>query len=93
MAMPAPSPPQANPPPPIPSMPDISATLTNYLNQFSTWCRRGFAAKLNANVALPFVLLQAYDAPAGTIPKVFRLEVDSAGTLSATPVPLGGGGS
>jgi hypothetical protein len=79
------------PPPDLPSMPDVSATLTGYLRNFSLWCRHGFADKLSGSTAQPGVMLQAYDAPAGTTPKVFLIQVNSAGAISATPVPLGGG--
>jgi hypothetical protein len=92
MAGPAtPIPQQQHPPPPIPSDPSLSSTLTNYLTQFSAWCRNGFADKLKSNVANPGVLLQAYDAPSGTTPKVFMIQVSTAGAIVATPVALGGG--
>ena len=55
------------------------------------WCRNGFAAKLKANTALPGVMLQAHDAPAGTNPPVFHLKVNSDGTLASVPVALGSG--
>lgn len=86
----APTPPQAHAPPPLPNDPSISTVLSNFLNQFSTWCRNGFAAKLNANVALPGIMLQAYDAPAGTTPNVYLLRVSQNGNFVGTPVPLGG---
>jgi hypothetical protein len=89
--MPASLPTGAQPPPNLPNMPDVSTTLTNYLRGFSLWCRQGFAAQLRANVALPGVLLQAHDAPAGTTPAVFIIQVTTAGTIVATRVPLGGG--
>lgn len=81
----------ARPPPPLPSDPSLSPTLVNYLTQFSLWCRNGFADKIKSNVAQPGLLLQANDAPAGTTPPVFHLQVKSDGTLVATPVPLGSG--
>jgi hypothetical protein len=79
------------PPPDLPSMPDVSDTLSNYLRTFSLWCRHGFADKISGSTAQPGMLLQANDAPAGTTPKVFLIHVNSAGAISATPVPLGGG--
>lgn len=79
------------PPPDLPSMPEVSNTLSDYLRTFSLWCRHGFADKISGTTALPGVLLQAYDAPAGTIPAVFLIQVNSAGAISATPVALGGG--
>jgi hypothetical protein len=86
----APTPPLAQPPPPIPSDPTISNALSNYLTQFSLWCRRGFAAQLKNNVGLPGILLQANDAPSGTIPVVYQLGVDTAGELTLAPVPFSG---
>jgi hypothetical protein len=86
------SPPQARPPPPLPNDPTLSTVLSNYLNQFSLWCRQGFAAKLNSNVALNGILLQANDAPPGQAPAVWLLQVQTNGTFVATPVPLGGPG-
>ena len=79
------------PPPDLPSMPDVSDTLTGYLRNFSLWCRHGFADKISGSTAQPGLLLQANDAPAGTTPKVFLLQVNSAGAISATPMPLGTG--
>jgi hypothetical protein len=79
------------PPPDLPSMPDVSSTLTSYLRNFALWCRHGFADKLSASNALPGVMLQAYDAPAGTTPKVFLIQVSTAGAITATAIPLGGG--
>jgi hypothetical protein len=86
-----PTAPTEQPPPDLPSMPDVSATLTTYLRTFALWCRNGFQDRLPAHQALPGVLLQAYDAPAGNNPKVFMVQVNSAGVVSAVAVPLGGG--
>jgi hypothetical protein len=85
------APQQQHPPPPLPNDPSISNTLSNYLTQFSTWCRNGFADKVKSNVANPGILLQANDAPAGTTPKVFMIQVTTAGAIVATPMPLGSG--
>jgi hypothetical protein len=90
VATPGASPPQARPPPPLPNDPTITNLLSNYLNQFSLWCRQGFAAKLNANTALSGIMLQASDAPAGEIPAVFLLQVQSDGTVVTTLVTTGG---
>ena len=79
------------PPPDLPSMPDVSDTLSNYLRTFSLWCRHGFADKISGSTAQPGLLLQANDAPAGAIPAVFLLQVKTDGTIVATPQPLGGG--
>jgi hypothetical protein len=79
------------PPPDLPSMPDVSTTLTGYLRNFSLWCRHGFADKISGTTAQPGFMLQAYDAPAGTTPKVYIIRVNTAGAISATPIALGGG--
>ena len=81
----------SHPPPPLPSDPSLTPTLVNYLAQFSLWCRQGFADKIKSNVAQPGLLLQASDAPAGTTPPVFMLQVKSDGTLVAIQVAIGGG--
>jgi hypothetical protein len=86
----SPTPPTAHPPPPLPNDPSVSSVMSNYLQQFSRWCRQGFAAKLNANVALPGIMLQANNAPSGVVPNVWLLQVNQNGTFVATPVPLGG---
>jgi hypothetical protein len=79
------------PPPDVPSMPDVSTTLTQYLRNFALWCRHSFADKISGSTAQPGILLMASDAAAGTAPKVFMITVNSAGAISATLVPLGGG--
>ena len=79
------------PPPDLPNMPDVSTTLSNYLRTFSLWCRHGFADKISASTAQPGLLLQANDAVAGTIPAVFLIQVQTDGTIVATPQPLGSG--
>ena len=79
------------PPPDLPNMPDVSTTLTGYLRNFSLWCRHGFADKISGTTAQPGLMLQAYDAPAGTTPKVYIVRVNTAGAISATPIALGGG--
>jgi hypothetical protein len=75
------------PPPDLPSMPDVSDTLSNYLRTFSLWARHGFADKISATTAAPGVMLQATDDPT----KIFMLQVNAAGTISAVAIPLGGG--
>ena len=90
VATPSTTGPTARPPPPLPSDPAISNTLSNYLQQFSLWCRQGFAAKLNANTALTGILMQAANAPAGTVPNVYLLQVSQAGVLAVTLVAPGG---
>ena len=91
MAAPAPTPVGSQPPPALPSIPDVSDTLINYLRNFSLWCRNGFAAQLKGNTALPGIMLQANDPPAGTTPAVFMLQVQTDGTIVAIPMPLGSG--
>jgi hypothetical protein len=89
----APKPPSASlqPPPDLPSDPQMSTQLSGYLRNFSLWCRNMFQDRLPANTALPGVLLQAYDATPGTNPNVFLIRVNSAGAISATQVALGEG--
>lgn len=79
------------PSPNLPEMPGVNPSLINYLHSFALWSRHGFADKVSATVAQPGIMLLANDAPAGTTPKVFRIEVTSAGAVVATPVPIGGG--
>jgi hypothetical protein len=87
----SPTPQPSHPPPPLPNDPTISSVLSNYLQQFSLWCRNGFADKMKTNVAHSGIMLQAIDAPPGTAPAVWLLQVQTNGTFVATPVPLGGG--
>ena len=79
------------PPPDLPAMPDVSNTLSNYLRTFSLWCRHGFADKISGTTAQPGLMLLASDAPAGSAPAVFMIQVKTDGTIIATPIPLGGG--
>lgn len=85
--MATPSSPVAQPPPDLPSMPDVSDTLSGYLRTFSLWCRHGFADKLSVSTATSGILLQATDDPT----KIFLLQVNAAGAITAIAVPLGGG--
>jgi hypothetical protein len=75
------------PPPDLPSMPDVSTTLAGYLRNFALWAKNGFADKLSISTAAPGLLLQATDDPT----KVFMLTVDAAGTVTATAMALGTG--
>jgi hypothetical protein len=77
------------PPPDLPGMPDASPALTNYLRTFALWAKNGLANKPDTRTAQPGILLHANDAPAGTTPKVFSLEVKSDGTLVAVPIAIG----
>jgi hypothetical protein len=89
--MATPTPRTIQPPPDLPNLPEASSSLSNYLRNFALWCRHGFADKVSATAAQPGVMLSAYDAPAGTIPKVFMVRVNSAGVVSTINIPLGGG--
>jgi hypothetical protein len=84
-----PTPVTPQPPPDIPGMPDASPALTNYLRTFSLWAKNGLAGKHNTQTAAPGILLMANDAPAGTTPTVFSLEVKTDGTVVAVPVAIG----
>ena len=75
------------PPPELPSDPKTSDVLSQYLRTFALWCRHGFADKISATTAAPGVMLQATDDPT----KIFMLQVNAAGTISAVAIPLGGG--
>jgi hypothetical protein len=86
-----PTSPGEQPPPPLPGVTGLNEQMNNYLRAFSLWCRNGFRAKLDSGVALPGIMLQANDAPAGTAPAVWYLEVNTAGSFIASPVPLGKG--
>ena len=86
-----PTPRTLQPPPDLPAMSDVSDTLSQYLRTFSLWCRHGFADKISGSTAQPGLMLQANDAPAGTVPKVFMIQVTSAGAIVATQIALGSG--
>ena len=88
------------PPPDLPSMPDVSTTLSQYLRTFSLWCRNGFADKISGTTAQPGLMLQAYDATTGALtPFVYLVgvkvtvtgNVPSAPTVTFTLQPLGSG--
>jgi len=85
-----PTAPAEQPPPNLPDLPE-TPQLGNYLRTFALWCRNGFRAKLDADVALPGILFQAVDAPAGTAPPVYVLEVLSNGSFRTTLINPGGG--
>ena|SRR5215472_5033246 len=76
--------PAAQPPPNVPSMPDVSAVLTTYLRTFALWCRNGFADKLSATTALPDMMLLS---PGGL---VYKIKIGDGGLLTSTPIALGG---
>jgi hypothetical protein len=77
------------PPPPLPNDPKMSNALSNYLMQFSLWCRKNFSNQIRNNVAIPGILLQSTNAPSGVTPNVYMLQVDQDGNITAVQVPLG----
>jgi hypothetical protein len=79
------SPPAAQPPPDLPSMPDVSPTLSDYLRRFSLWCRNGFADKVSATAAIPRIYMLS---PLGY---VFKISIGDQGRLHSTPVTYGTG--
>jgi hypothetical protein len=85
------APPAGPSPPPVP--PGIDPNLNNYLQQFSFWAAQGFASTLSGNQALPGVLLQANDAPAGASPATYQLAADTAGELQTRLIGSGTSGA
>jgi hypothetical protein len=84
--------PSAQPPPDVPAAPWTPDVLANYLRQFSLWCRRGFAAKVDANVAQQQLLLM--ESGVTGIPRVYSLTVVVTAGVPAvvlTQVTLGQG--
>jgi hypothetical protein len=73
---------QAPPSVPASAQPEVK----DYLTRFALWTRNNLSAKLSSTHALPGILLQAKDST-----KVFLIEVDSSGTITATAQPLGQG--
>ena len=86
-----PTPQSARIPPDIPADPGISSSLGTYLRNFALWCRDGFAEQMRNNQALPGVMLMGFNAPAGTNPATYLLQVGNGGTLWLTPMKLGSG--
>ena len=85
MAIPLPR--TLQPPPELPNDPKTSDVLSQYLRTFSLWCRHGFADKMSATTAAPGFMLQATDDPT----KIFMVQVNAAGAITAVAIPLGGG--
>ena len=77
--------------PNMPQMTGVNPQLVDYLHSFALWCRHGFADKISGSAAQPGIMLMAKDPPAGTTPKVFMIQVTTAGALVATPVEIGQG--
>jgi hypothetical protein len=78
-------------PPDVPSDPKISESLTQYLRNFALWARNGFAEQMRNNEAHPGLLVRAYDTAPGVNPKIFMIEVSTAGVIRARQIGLGGG--
>jgi len=95
MAAPHPTTRTVQPPPDLPSLDGSDklsvAKLSGYLRNFSLWCRHGFADKPSINQPLHGLMFQAIDAPAGTTPEIWMLQVRTGGAFVLTQVPLGGG--
>jgi hypothetical protein len=76
-------------PPDVPADPAISTALTQYLRNFSVWCREGFADSFRNKEALRGIMLRGYDTPPGANPAVWMLEVAGSGQLGVAPMKLG----
>jgi hypothetical protein len=76
------------PPPELPHSPEIGPALSRHLRTLALWAKNDLSNKLDTRTAQPGLLLHANDAPAGTTPAVFSLEVKSDGTLVAVPIAL-----
>jgi hypothetical protein len=83
------TPPTTANPPDLPNAPQLGPLMTDYLRRFSLWAKKGLDGKQPIGQAQTGILLMANDAPAGTAPAVFLLQVNTAGTIVLTPVPLG----
>jgi hypothetical protein len=77
-------------PPDVPFDKNVSPSLTQYLRNFSLWCRDGFAEQIRNNQAVPGLLIRSWDTPAGQDPVVFMLRVSEAGVISADQVAVSG---
>ena len=77
------------PPPDVPHIPEASEALTRYLRNFALWAKNGLADKISASVAQPGHMLQAADAPRGTTPLNYTLQVNTAGAITVTPLAVG----
>jgi hypothetical protein len=84
------TPQSARVPPDVPADKEISPKLTEYLRNFSLWCRFGFAEQMRNNEAQANILMRAWDTAAGETPKVFRLRVSKAGVVDAVPIDIAG---
>jgi hypothetical protein len=77
-------------PPDVPADPNISSGLGVYLRNFALWARNGFAEQMRNNEAHPGLLVRAYDTAPGANPKIFMIEVSTAGVIRARQIGLGG---
>lgn len=75
------------PPPDVPA--GVDSKIAQYLRNLSLWAKNGFADKISASVAQPGHMLQAADAPRGTTPTTWTLQVNSAGAVTVTPLAVG----
>jgi hypothetical protein len=71
------------PPPTLPGTTGLNEQMNNYLRTFSLWCRTGFRARQDMNVATAGILFMT---PNGS---VYQVTVSDAGAVTATAVPLG----
>ena len=85
------TPPTTANPPELPSMPQIGPIMTDYLRRFALWAKKALDSKQPLGQAQTGVLLMANDAPAGQAPKVYLLQVNTAGAIVLTAMPLGQG--
>ena len=88
MAIPRHSPPATTPPPDLPHMPDVGSAMSSYLRSFALWAKNSMDTKLDTQSAQPGILLHANDAPPGTTPAVFHIQVKTDGTLVAVPIAI-----
>jgi hypothetical protein len=72
------------PPPDVPAFANAPVGLVDYLRRLSGWARQEMDLKLAQNQAAPGLLVMTPDKT-----KVFKIEVDNSGAITATPVPLG----
>ena len=78
-------------PPDVPADPAIGDALTQYLRNFALWARNGFADSIRSHDAQPGFMVRSYDTAPGNPPKVFMIQVNEAGVIVATPMPIGTG--
>jgi hypothetical protein len=67
---------------------EAAPSLTSYLRSFALWAKNNIDTKLDTQSAQPGILLHANDAPLGTTPAVFSIEVRTDGTIVAIPIAI-----